>query len=545
MDRQDAERITTEYLKSIYGFALKRCADTQDAEDLSQEIVMKVFRSLLSHDDIEDVGKFVWTVAHNALANYYRDCGRAVSGVPVDDMAEFLHDSSADVFADIEFRETAGKLHREIAYLSKMQRKIIIAYYYENKKQSEIAAEFNIPLGTVKWHLFEAKKDLKRGMETVRNTSELKFNPVKFDMCLTNGTIGSKGKNSDFFRSALSQNIAYAVWKAPKSVNEIADALGVSPVYVESEAEYLYEYGFLTKHGDRYLCNVLIDEPTSEINQMRSEMYEKAATIFANELFDAISQSGILDSDRIICAEKNDKNYMMWALFPYIAADCGNGEVGMDVPFDEVATLRPDGGHNICYASVTAPAVEQPKFYDSIKRWNGPWCFADEKYVLWQTASEWSDTDRDMTSNSENSRDLTLLNHFLSDIPLTNEEYAHLAERGYIRTAGDPDKIFKAELLSVWIRDEETNRKLLALGDDIKARHRKEFEAFKADYVKAVMSATPEHLCKMQMFGLQNIFYCDAWFILHCLKLLIAEGKLKLPTAQQRKSISTVILTKN
>ena len=62
--------------------------------------------------------------------------------------------------------------------------------------------------------------------------------------------------------------------------------------------------------------------------------------------------------------------------------------------------------------------------------------FADEKYVLWQTASEWSDTDRDMTSNSENSRDLTLLNHFLSDIPLTNEEYAHLAERGYIVGGG-------------------------------------------------------------------------------------------------------------
>ncbi|MGN1479139.1 MAG: RNA polymerase sigma factor, partial [Acutalibacteraceae bacterium] len=136
MNRQDAERITTEYLKPVYGFALKRCADMQDAEDLSQEIVMKVFRSLLSHDDIEDIGKFVWTAAHNALANYYRDCGRAVSGVSVDDMAEFLHDFSADVFADIEFKETAGKLHREIAYLSKMQRKIIIAYYYENKKQS-------------------------------------------------------------------------------------------------------------------------------------------------------------------------------------------------------------------------------------------------------------------------------------------------------------------------------------------------------------------------------------------------------------------------
>lgn len=35
--------------------------------------------------------------------------------------------------------------------------------------------------------------------------------------------------------------------KACKSVNEIADELGVSPVYVESEAVFLYKYGFLLK----------------------------------------------------------------------------------------------------------------------------------------------------------------------------------------------------------------------------------------------------------------------------------------------------------
>jgi len=35
----------------------------------------------------------------------------------------------------------------------------------------------------------------------------------------------------------------YAVWHGAQTVNEIADRLGVSLVYVESEAEYLAEYG--------------------------------------------------------------------------------------------------------------------------------------------------------------------------------------------------------------------------------------------------------------------------------------------------------------
>ena len=42
MKRERAEKLTTEYLKAIYGFALKRCANLQDAEDLTQEIVLKV-----------------------------------------------------------------------------------------------------------------------------------------------------------------------------------------------------------------------------------------------------------------------------------------------------------------------------------------------------------------------------------------------------------------------------------------------------------------------------------------------------------------------
>lgn len=70
MNKQDAERITTEYLKPVYGFALKRCRSLQDAEDLSQDIVLRIFTALLKREDIVDVQKYVWTIAHNCLTNY-------------------------------------------------------------------------------------------------------------------------------------------------------------------------------------------------------------------------------------------------------------------------------------------------------------------------------------------------------------------------------------------------------------------------------------------------------------------------------------------
>ncbi len=83
------------------------------------------------------------------------------------------------------------------------------------------------------------------------------------------GSVGTMGGIGNFLRSALTQNIVYAVYREAMAVNEIADALGVSPVYVESEAEFLEDYGFLHKQkGDRYIANMLIDEPDDELTRL-------------------------------------------------------------------------------------------------------------------------------------------------------------------------------------------------------------------------------------------------------------------------------------
>ena len=136
-----------------------------------------IFGALLKKDDIYSVEKFVWTVAHNTLVNYYRGKNRTSSSISIDVLAEVLasEDESAH---DIEEKESIERLHAEIAYLSAIQRRIVISYYFANKKQEEIANFLSLPVGTVKWHLFEAKKELKRGMNTMRQHGELKFNPV-------------------------------------------------------------------------------------------------------------------------------------------------------------------------------------------------------------------------------------------------------------------------------------------------------------------------------------------------------------------------------
>lgn len=552
MNRPDVEKTITEYLKPIFGFALKRCKNIYDAEDLSQEIVIKAFRALLIKEDVADMGKFIWTVAHNTLSNYYRDTAKSMVGVSIDEVAELIADPCSEIDAG-DNTESLRRLQNEIAYLSKTQRRIVIAYYFENRRQADIARELGIPLSTVKWHLFEAKKELKRGMDTMRKASELKFNPIKFHSYGINGSVGTKSPD-EFFRSALSQNICYCVRDTAKTVNEIADDLGVSPVYVESEVEFLEEYGFLQARKDKYIVNFIISEPNAELLTLQNDMYKRAAALFANDLYDELVSSGILDDPDIWCSQtdgpisltespKADRNFILWSLIPYIAAWSGEKLMDDKISFEEVATIRPDGAYNIYHASVVPDEMVLPEDYVYMKNWCGPMWNGNGENVLWQIDSEWSDReDRHGLQYSEDAkRVLSLYTREIEDL-LSKDEYAWLAERGFVKTNGDYDGHFKAAWQIIILSNKEIQDKLLAIGERIKERHWAEFDALKAPYADAVLKSVPAHLKKVRAYELQFLFHADGWFLIHCITTLIKNGKLKEPTREQRKALTTLIV---
>ena len=552
MNRKDAEKIITEYLKPIFSFVLKRCKNANDAEDLSQDIVLKAFRALLIKDDIGDANKFIWTIAHHALSNYYRDAAKSVIGISMDEAAEMIADPDS-MLADDDNAEAIRRLQSEIAYLSKLQRKIVIAYYFENRKQADIAKDLDIPLGTVKWHLFEAKKELKRGMDIMRKTSELKFNPIKFHSYGINGSIGTKSPE-EFFRSTLSQNICYCVRNTAKTINEIADDLGVSPVYVETEADFLEEYGFLKTQKDKYIVNFIISEPTAELLTLQNDMYKRAAELFANDLYDELTSSDILDDPDILCGQtdapisltkspKADRNFILWSLIPYIAAWSGEKLMDEKISFEEVATIRPDGAHNIFHASIVSDEMILPKDYVYMKNWCGPMWNGNGNRILWQIDSEWSERgDGYRLRYSEEAKHILSLYEREFEDRLSKDEYAWLAERGYIKTNGDYDGYFKSAWQIVILSSNDVKEKLLAIGEKIKSKYKNEFDTIKAPYMDAVLDSVPAHLRKVKEYELQFLFHSDGWFLLHCIVTLLNNGKLKPPTEGQKKSLTTLIV---
>ncbi|MBQ7360177.1 MAG: sigma-70 family RNA polymerase sigma factor [Lachnospiraceae bacterium] len=549
----NAEQIITQYLKPIYGFALKKCKNLQDAEDLSQEIACKAFRALLVKDDIEDVSKFIWTIAHNALSNYYRANAKSIVGVSIDEVAELIADPTSP-FDEDDSAEAIKTLQSEIAYLSKLQRQIVIAYYFENRKQEDIATQFGIPLGTVKWHLFEAKKELKRGMNTMRKTSELKFNPIKFTSYGVNGSNGDMSPD-DYFRTPLSQNICYCVRDTAMTINEIADALGVSPVYVEGEVEFLEKNGFLKMQKDKYIANFIISSASTEFLSISDQMYKKATELFANDLYDELCASGILDDASILCAQTDDEtltnisahpdhNYLLWSLVPFVATWSGKDLIDRKITFEEVATIRPDGANNIFKAQVAPENLVLPEDFVPMNNWCGPMWIGCGGNILWQIDCEYSYRGKDqhgMLRYDDVSRLLSLYQHEMNGERLSKDDYAWLAQRGYIKTNGDYDGMFKAAWQVIILKDKEIKQRLVAIGDKLKEKYKAQFDDLKIPYAKALLAATPKHLQKITEYELQYTFHSDGWFLLHCINTLVQNGKLKQPTEGQRKSLMTLI----
>ena len=513
MDTHSAQQIVLDHLKPVYGFALRRCAGTQDAEDLTQEIILRAFHALKDRSDIDDPGKFIWTIAHHALANYYRDRHSTYTGVFLPDMPD-PHECA-------EQSEITAHLRLQIAHLSALQRKIVIAYYYQGMRQQEIAQSMHLPLGTVKWHLFEARKELKRGMDTMQSTQHLSFHPVRFASCGFCGSVGSQGDVSSFFRSALSQNIVYTVWKQARTINEIADLLHVSPVYVESEAEYLEEYGFLKAHNGRYLCNILLEAPDSELDHLRAGLHKKAAALLAPALCSA------LRSDSAV-KRQTDESFALWALIPYVLACTGKENA---LPFDRVATHRPDGGHNLCVALLDDGTVSpsEPTF--------GPCWNNIPGLMLWQMDTPFSAARITSAYQTQAQQDLTLLNRYITTPQmLAEEDMALLIARGYLCHAHG-----QTHPQCIWLSGDESEQ-LLERGNAVRAQLTQQLDALEAPYVQAVLERTPAHLRDMQRFMLQGMFTTDAHFLTACLQHLLEKKHITPPTPEQKQSLSTVLV---
>lgn len=541
MNRNYADTIVNNYIKRIYSYVSQRVSCEQDVCDLAQDICFQIYKSALVKEFYAE-DAFVWKVAKHALANYYRKKQKTYFTISLEDADLDFEDGNGGLEHHLIAQENYLKIRQEIAYLSKMQRRIIIMFYYEEKKQSEIADILNIPLGTVKWHLKEARKELKKGMETMRNRKDLKFNPIEFDKVALCGSDGDIGAAINFFRSALSQNIIYCIYQQELTIEEIADALGVSPIYIESELEFLEEYSLVIKKKNRYISNILIEEATEESCQKHKHIYETAAAAIANRLFDEIISGGYLNSEDIYGPE-NDRNFIMWSLIFYLLAWAESDDLKKKITFDEVAELRADGGKNIITASVKTPAGEKYQQETHLAQLCGPCWNESNGIMLWLIDADWTEKRVKPHYGGPNiERDLKLLNRFAKGESLSEDDYAFMCQNHYIKKTANG-----FALNIVVLKEGNVKQQLFTLTKQIKNDVLHEIETELTAYKAWVLEYEhlPVHLKKQREFGLQHMFHSDGWFMLYAKKALVESGRLKLVDREQKFNVTEMMILSN
>jgi RNA polymerase sigma factor (sigma-70 family) len=174
MEMTQKEHIIEQYAKKIYGFSYQKAGNTWDAEELSQEIILVLCQDSLWNREIKNMDAYIYRICKYTWSNFVRSNIQHWRSLDNDRL--YTAASEAAPEQDVIQQEQFQQLRQEILYLSALRRKILIAFYYDQKTGDEIARELAIPSLTVRRHLRQAKETIK---ERINMTESTLYQPVR------------------------------------------------------------------------------------------------------------------------------------------------------------------------------------------------------------------------------------------------------------------------------------------------------------------------------------------------------------------------------
>lgn len=227
--------IMESYVEKVYGYAIKRTYNREEADELAQEILLTAVRELPRLRDERKFEPWLWGIANNVTKSFRRNLGkqRAMYSYNIPENLSY-----EDAYFD-EQEEIYDSLRTKIAMLSAIYRDIIVLHYYDGLSTKAIAEKLKIPEGTVRWRLTEARRKLKKEYTEMKENA-LKPVRIKFSMYGTGNFNGTTIPVPQvYINDALSQNILYYCYEQPGSIEELAKMCGVPAYYIEERIENL------------------------------------------------------------------------------------------------------------------------------------------------------------------------------------------------------------------------------------------------------------------------------------------------------------------
>jgi RNA polymerase sigma-70 factor, ECF subfamily len=169
------EKLVVRHTKRVYNLCYRFLGRTDQAEDLTQEVFIKVFRNLNSYN--ADTGQFVtWlmSVGRNLLIDHYRhtkDERVTVSANEEDEDFSVLDTIAAPEpgpQAQLEREEQAALLRKALVRLPSQLKEAVILRDLEELSYDEIGAILKVPEGTVKSRINRGRLELSKYLQRLR-----------------------------------------------------------------------------------------------------------------------------------------------------------------------------------------------------------------------------------------------------------------------------------------------------------------------------------------------------------------------------------------
>lgn len=146
--------------KSLKPFALKLTKDSEEANDLMQETILKAFTNRDKFTDGTNLKAWLYTIMKNTFITNYQRMVRRNTFIDTTDNLHYIN-STNNVTENLAFSSFAMKdINNAIGNLDDAYRTPFMMHF-RGFKYHEIAEKLDIPIGTVKNRIHIARKELK------------------------------------------------------------------------------------------------------------------------------------------------------------------------------------------------------------------------------------------------------------------------------------------------------------------------------------------------------------------------------------------------
>jgi RNA polymerase sigma-70 factor (ECF subfamily) len=156
--------LVEKYKNLVYGLVYRMVHDRSQVDDLAQDVFLRVHRGLPYFRGEARLSTWIFRIVQNVCAQSRARRGPDVSLDETDASGRRRDPGAHDAtFANLELHD---RLAKAIARLPEQYRFLIAAHYLKGVQYEALAESLNMPLGTVKTHLYRAKKRLRELLDT-------------------------------------------------------------------------------------------------------------------------------------------------------------------------------------------------------------------------------------------------------------------------------------------------------------------------------------------------------------------------------------------